>query len=104
VSHGGATGGYRAFLARYPKQRLSVAVLCNVGDVDAGALAHSTADLFLAGQTRVAAPLTPVRLSPEELSSKAGLYRTLRAGEPMKLEVKDGRLVSTRGLSIAPLS
>ena len=29
VSHSGSTGGYRAWLARYPDERLSVAMLCN---------------------------------------------------------------------------
>ncbi|MDX1747218.1 MAG: serine hydrolase domain-containing protein, partial [Halobacteriales archaeon] len=29
VSHGGATAGYRAYLARFPEQGLAVAVLCN---------------------------------------------------------------------------
>jgi CubicO group peptidase (beta-lactamase class C family) len=30
VSHTGSTAGYRAFLARYPEQRVGVAVLCNI--------------------------------------------------------------------------
>ena len=104
VSHSGATAGYRAFLARYPDQHLSVVVLCNAGDADAVGLAHQTADLFLAGHTRAAAPINAIQLPEEELSSRAGFYRSLRAGEPMKLSVKDGRLVSTRGLSLAPIS
>lgn len=104
ISHSGATAAYRSFLARYPEQHLSVAVLCNAGDADSIGLAHQTADIFLAGQTQAPAPLTPIPLPAEELAGRAGLYRSLRAGEPMKLEVKDGRLVSTRGLSVAPLS
>src|SRR5229473_111794 len=32
VSHGGAWGGYRAELLRFPEQHFSVACLCNVGD------------------------------------------------------------------------
>ena len=30
VSHGGAWGGFRANLCRYPQQRLSIAVACNL--------------------------------------------------------------------------
>ena len=30
VSHGGAWGGFRANLCRYPRQRLSIAVACNL--------------------------------------------------------------------------
>ena len=35
VSHSGSTAGYRAFLTRFPKQHVSVAVLCNAGTADA---------------------------------------------------------------------
>src|SRR5687768_6670029 len=35
VSHSGSTAGYRAHLVRYPKQHLSVAVLCNVASGNA---------------------------------------------------------------------
>src|SRR5919109_3782729 len=34
-SHAGSTAGYRAFLARYPDQRLSIAGLCNAAEADA---------------------------------------------------------------------
>jgi CubicO group peptidase (beta-lactamase class C family) len=37
VSHSGSTAGYRAFLTRFPKQQVSVAVLCNAGTADATA-------------------------------------------------------------------
>lgn len=42
ISHGGRTAGYRAWLGRYPDQRLSIALLCNAGD--APALSHWTRD------------------------------------------------------------
>jgi CubicO group peptidase (beta-lactamase class C family) len=62
VSHSGSTGGYRAFLARYPRQHLAVAVLCNAAQANATALAHEVADAYLgdapgaAVATRVASP------------------------------------------------
>jgi CubicO group peptidase (beta-lactamase class C family) len=44
-SHGGATGGYRTFLARFPDlNRLSIAVLCNAADADASGLVHAIVD------------------------------------------------------------
>lgn len=106
VSHGGATAGYRAFLARYPEQRLSVAVLCNVAEADAGELAHRTVDLFLAGRTKPAPPLAvaAVQLPPERLAARAGLYRHLRTGQPVRLAVTEGRLRTDRGTSLVPLS
>src|SRR5438445_3672439 len=49
VSHSGSTAGYRAFLTRYPDQKVSVAVLCNVSSGAATQYAHAVADLYLAG-------------------------------------------------------
>ena len=47
VSHSGATAGYRAYLARYPKQHVSVAVLCNAGNANATQYAHAVAEAYL---------------------------------------------------------
>jgi CubicO group peptidase (beta-lactamase class C family) len=102
VSHGGATAAYRAFLARYPEQKLSLAVLCNAAEADTGALGHRTIDLFLAGRTKAPAP-TAAALAPEILATRAGLYRNVLTGEPTKLELKEGRLWR-RGAELVPLS
>jgi len=55
VSHSGSTAGYRAFLARYPDQHLSVAVLCNAGDANATQYAHAVAEAYLGGVLKPAA-------------------------------------------------
>ena len=55
IGHGGSTGGYRTYLARYPASGLSVAVMCNRGDANTTQLARSTARAFLG----VAAPAAP---------------------------------------------
>lgn len=47
VSHGGAWGGYRAELLRFPDEHFSVACLCNLGTADPSRLAKQTADVFL---------------------------------------------------------
>lgn len=47
VSHGGAWGGYRAELLRFPAQHLSVACLCNVGNAGPTRRAHQVADIYL---------------------------------------------------------
>ncbi|HYQ85524.1 MAG TPA: serine hydrolase domain-containing protein, partial [Rubrobacter sp.] len=105
VSHGGATAGYRAFLARYPEQKISLAVLCNAAEADPGDLAHRTIDLFLAGRTKAPAPTpTAVAIASEVLAARAGLYRNVLTGEPMKVEVKEGRLRTNRGTEMIPLS
>jgi CubicO group peptidase (beta-lactamase class C family) len=47
VGHSGSTAGYRAHLTRFPEQRLSVAVLCNVTSVAATQYARTIADMYL---------------------------------------------------------
>jgi hypothetical protein len=37
-NHGGATAGYRAFLAHFPVQQVSAAILCNRADANTSAL------------------------------------------------------------------
>lgn len=107
VSHNGATAGYRAYLGRFPEQQLSVAALCNLGNTDPEALAHRTADLFLTGKkpASAAAPSAPtVELPAGEIAAKAGVYRNLRTGEALRLEVKEGKLRTGRGRLLEPLS
>jgi CubicO group peptidase (beta-lactamase class C family) len=47
VGHSGSTAGYRAYLARFPRQRVSVTVLCNVSTGEADRYAHQVAALYL---------------------------------------------------------
>ena len=47
ISHSGATGGYRTYLARWPARRLSLALLCNVGNANTIGLGHQVADVFI---------------------------------------------------------
>ena len=46
--HSGATGGYRAAIFRFPDLHASVAMLCNVSQVNAAALSLRLADVVLA--------------------------------------------------------
>jgi CubicO group peptidase (beta-lactamase class C family) len=56
VSHTGSTAGFRAFLARYPDQQLSVALLCNVGAVNPGTMGQNVANVFLGDAVRATQP------------------------------------------------
>lgn len=108
VSHGGAWGGYRAELLRFPEQKLSVAALCNVANSAPGALARSVASVYLAERLapvtaagspasqespRAARPV--VTLSDAELQQWAGTYASLANGSPRVLAVEGGRLMAT---------
>jgi CubicO group peptidase (beta-lactamase class C family) len=106
VSHTGATAGYRAFLARYPSQHLSVAVLCNAANANPS-IGQRIADIFLAGQTQVAARQTGetgVTLPPEQLAEKAGVYRNFVTNEALRLEVQEGKLRVINGPELTPTS
>ena len=94
VSHGGVTGGYRAVLARYPDHGLSVAVLCNADNANAGALGHQVADVFLEGKLAASpAPSpSPATIATDVLGRRAGLYRHPRTMDVLKLDVVDGIL------------
>lgn len=75
IAHGGATAGYRTYLARYPEaNKLSVALLCNAGNANATGLARRVAGVFLPAAVANADTL-PSRVAAEERSRVAGTYR-----------------------------
>lgn len=78
IAHAGATAGYRAWLGRYPDQKVSVAVLCNTTDVTTLTLGRQVADLYLPA---FAAEPTYVPVSPPPV----GLYVETTTGAPLVL-------------------
>jgi CubicO group peptidase (beta-lactamase class C family) len=95
VSHSGATGGYRAWLGRYPDQHLSIALLCNAADAGTAALAHAVADRYLSG-----APSRAVVARNPSLAKWAGLFADDRAGAPMTLTWSGDHLQSDDGATL----
>jgi CubicO group peptidase (beta-lactamase class C family) len=113
VSHSGSTAGYRAFLTRFPKQHVSVAVLCNAGSADATAAAHAVSDLYLEGAANASASRPPApeenrgplaalardaSYQPAEADLKAftGTYVSDEIETTLVVEVRDGALVALR--------
>jgi hypothetical protein len=86
IQHAGATGAYRAWLGRYPQEKLSVALLCNAGDAAAIDLGRRVADQFLGAPPPPAAARIP--LAPEH----AGMFVNERTGTPTILVIEEGRL------------
>jgi CubicO group peptidase (beta-lactamase class C family) len=103
VAHGGATAGYRAYLAHYPEDRLTVALQCNVTAVNSGGLARSVAGVYLADrldpETDVVDP-TPHPLPTAELARLEGLYRDLATEQLLTVEMDEGTLRTRGALSM----
>jgi CubicO group peptidase (beta-lactamase class C family) len=98
VSHGGSTAGYRTFLARYPEQHVSLAVLCNVGSANPVALGHQVADLLVTKPAAAAQSGAPViTLSAAQLERWAGTYLDARTDRALRLVVRDGALAMVEG-------
>lgn len=102
VSHGGAWGGYRAELLRFPEQHFSVACLCNRGDANPTKRAHQVADVYLAslmkpreerkGEARERRAEKEIPLSAEQLRVYAGDYWSEELGVAYRLQAADGKL------------
>jgi CubicO group peptidase (beta-lactamase class C family)/lysophospholipase L1-like esterase len=104
IRHGGTTGSYRAYLARYPDQRLSVAVLCNAGDSAPRQALHAVADLYLAGALDPDPAPQAIRLSAAERNALAGLYRNIDRGDVVRIEQEDDGLRLGDGTPLWALS
>lgn len=99
IGHGGGDRGIAAYVIRYPSHDLSVAVLCNLDNLNArvGTLARQVAAVYLPARS---APVTPdvgrftggPTLTSAELASHAGLYRDLATDTYGRVYVRDGKL------------
>ncbi|HKX98539.1 MAG TPA: serine hydrolase [Steroidobacteraceae bacterium] len=104
VRHSGTTGGYRAYLARFPEQRVSVALLCNAGNSMPRQALHAVADLYLAGALKPDPPPPAADLVPDVLDARAGLYRSIERGITARL-ARDGNTLKVNGETpLIPLS
>jgi CubicO group peptidase (beta-lactamase class C family) len=102
VSHGGAWGGYRAELLRFPEQHFSVACLCNVGNAHPTKRAHEVADVYLGSLMKPKEQRKPedgekkekteISLTAQQLQSYAGDYWSEELGVTYRLAVADGRV------------
>ena len=100
VDHSGSTAGYRAHLARYPDQRISVAVLCNASSGAATDALHAVADVYLGDRARAPVPPKATYAVPAaDLERTAGLYRNTGTGVPLTIGRDGDGLRVARGQS-----
>jgi CubicO group peptidase (beta-lactamase class C family) len=104
VSHGGAWGGYRAELLRFPEQHFSVACLCNRSDANPSRRAHQVSDIYLgslmkpkdekgeAERGRDVAEKKEIPLTAEQVRAYTGDYWSGELGVTYRLGIVDGKL------------
>ena len=103
VSHGGAWGGYRAELLRFPEQHFSVACLCNLGTARPSNRAERVADVYLAGlmkprevkkemEEKLEKEKKLIPQTAEQLRSYRGDYWSEELGVAYRLGIVDGKL------------
>jgi CubicO group peptidase (beta-lactamase class C family) len=102
VQHSGSTAGYRGHLARFPDQKLAVAVMCNASSGSATGLLYQVADLYLAPWLKDAPPAAPAgatRIPGARLQALGGMYRDVRTGVPVVVRATaEGLSVNARSL------
>jgi len=99
VSHSGSTAGYRAWLARYPADQLSVALLCNTSEANPVQIGHKVADLYLGAPT--AEPPAPPT-DAQDLARLPGVYVDERTGAVLRVIARDGTLRTIGGGTFVP--
>jgi CubicO group peptidase (beta-lactamase class C family) len=117
VEHGGALGGYRADIIRFPEQHTSVAVLCNLGSAVPSSLARRVAETMLSSRfTAPAAPAggvvgsmpgrLPDPLTPDRLREYAGRYDSEELETTFEIAVKSATrdLTLQREREVSPLT
>jgi CubicO group peptidase (beta-lactamase class C family) len=94
--HSGGGWGYRAHLARYPGDRLAVAVLCNNASANVVALAESVAKVMLPDVPAVSASASPQAPAAAALAVVpallAGAYLDPAFPSVLVIEARDGSL------------
>lgn len=91
VSHSGSTAGYQTFLARYPNQKISVAVLCNGTAPSAATLAHSIVNEIVGTVPPPTMPET-IERSAEELKKYVALWFNTKTHFPERTVFDNGTL------------
>jgi len=101
VSHGGAWGGYRAELLRFPEQHFSVACLCNVGNAGPTRRARQVADIYLGSlmkpkenkpKEKEDKEKTEIAVDTDRLRNYSGDYWSEELGVMYRLGIADGRI------------
>jgi CubicO group peptidase (beta-lactamase class C family) len=100
IEHGGSFIGYRAHILRFPDQKFSVILQCNLGTMNPGGLARRVADIYLADRFSAEAKRPSdsdtkfIELTEKDLKDKTGAFQNPINGAIWKLHIVDGKLVA----------
>ena len=103
VGHGGGDKGIDNYFAWYPQQRLAIAVLCNTDSTGSVQITRQISEIYLpapaseSAQTSAAPAAATLKLSSDQLESKAGLYREVGGDTFFRTFVRDGELRGALG-------
>lgn len=89
VSHGGSTAGYQTFLARYPDNKVSVAVMCNGTSPIAGVIAAGITDEIFGPYPETPRP-EAAKISEDELKKLTGIWRNEKTHAPARFVIENG--------------
>jgi CubicO group peptidase (beta-lactamase class C family) len=115
VAHGGAWAGYRAQLLRFPKEHLSVACICNLGESNPSRLAQKVAEVYLGekmtkepgpAESASAKPARPA-IDPARAKALEGAYLDRASDRFFRLAVENGELAGkwgSRRIVLAPVA
>ena len=98
VAHGGALGGYRAEMLRFPDDKFTVICLCNHGGADAPGLARKIAGFYLGDKMKpgIAAPGKNGSAGP--LADLEGLFVSAEVPAEWRMVSEKGKLTLKRRL------
>ncbi|PWT89125.1 MAG: hypothetical protein C5B54_09445 [Acidobacteria bacterium] len=92
VRHSGGSGGYRAYMLRFPDQHFSIACLCNLGSINRLKRLKEIADMYLSASMKPKEEIQSVSLTPEQLQAFAGSYLDAKSREVSRVSVNGGKL------------
>jgi CubicO group peptidase (beta-lactamase class C family) len=104
VYHSGSTAGYQAFLTRFPDQRVSVAVLCNVSNAQATQYAHAVAEIYLGDRLKPTDAKATYTMTSAEMDRFAGMWKNDTNGVAGAIARDKDGLSIPRGPRLLPQS
>ena len=97
VSHGGALGGYRSAMVRFPEQNFSVICLANLSSFNPTKLCYEVADIYLSPkfkeEEKPGKKATFISLPKKKLQEKVGTYIDPKKGTLRKISLRGNSLI-----------